>query len=145
MTNNSIISDEMIERLKRQEEGLLSVYKEVTNQWRGSLLIFAGLAMAALGNQHNTYAYSLIVLWLLEALFILSLFWLNRNVYNLMIDRHFEGTVSQEQEQRDIKYAEKKHRQTKICERLAFSIFSVSTILTIVYFIASVFLYLDLK
>ena len=143
MTNNSIISDEIIERLKKQEEELLSAYKEITNQWRGSLLIFSGLAMAALGNQHNAYAYSLIVLWLIEALFILSIFWLNRNVYNLMIDRHFEGTVSEEQEQRDIKYAEKKHKQTKMCERLAFSIFLVSTILTMIYFIASAFLYLD--
>jgi len=97
-----------IERLKKQEEELLSAYKEITNQWRGSLFIFAGLAMTALGNQHNAYAYSLIVLWLIEALFILSIFLLNRNVYNLMMDRHFEGTVSEEQEQRDIKYAEKK-------------------------------------
>ncbi|MEK7169506.1 MAG: hypothetical protein AAB700_01545 [Patescibacteria group bacterium] len=139
MTNNSVISDEIIERLKRQEEKLLSAYKEVINQWRGSLLIFAGLAMAALGNQHDAFAYSLIVLWLIEALFILSIFWLNHNVYNLMMDRHFEGTVSEEQEQRDIKYAEKKNKQTKICERLAFSIFLVSTILTMIYFIISAF------
>lgn len=143
MTTNPIVSNEMIERLKKQEERLFSAYKEVINQWRGSLLIFAGLAMAALGNQHNVYAYSLIVFWLIEALFILSIFWLNRNVYNLMMDRHFEGTVSEEQEQRDIKYAEKKHKQTKMCERLAFSIFLVSTILTMIYFIASAFLYLD--
>ena len=130
----------MIERLKRQEKRLLSGHKEVTNQWHGSLLIFAGLAIAALGNQHNAYAYSLIVLWLIEVLFILSIFWLNRNVYNLMIDRHFEGTVSEEQERRDIKYAEKKYKQTKICEQLAPSIFLVSTILTMIYFIVGAFL-----
>jgi hypothetical protein len=143
MTN--FITEKTIEGLRRQEEKLLDSTKEVVNQWRGSLLIFAGLAMAALGNQHNAYAYFLIVLWLFEALFILWIFWLNRKLYNLIVNRHFEGAVSEEQEQFDIKYADKKHGQTKILEQLAFSLFFITTIFTIVYFIASAFGYIDIK
>ena len=39
------ISDEVIKKLRRREEKSLSDNKEVINQWRGSLLIFAGLAI----------------------------------------------------------------------------------------------------
>lgn len=145
MSDNFNILSGSIERLAKQEEKILSAYKEAVSQWHGSLLIFAGLAMAALGNQRNTYAYLLIVFWLIDALFILLIFWFNRNVYNLIIDRHFEGTASEEKEQRDIKYAEKKHKQTKICEQSVFYIFLVSTILTMIYFIIGAFLYLNLN
>ena len=79
----------------------------------GQFAYFCRFSYGALGNQHDAFAYSLIVLWLIEALFILSIFWLNHNVYNLMMDRHFEGMVSEEQEQRDIKYAEKRINKQK--------------------------------
>lgn len=132
----ALISNEIIKRLEQQENELFSSHKEITNQWRSSLLIFAGLVITALSNQHNTYAYSLIVFWLAEALLILRIFWLNRNIYNLMINRHFEGTVSKEQERCDIENAEKNYKQTRICDELVFRIFLTFTILTMIYFIA---------
>lgn len=136
MINDPIIPNEIIERLGRQEKKLSSAHKEVVNQWRGSLLIFTGLVITALSNQRNTYAYLLIVFWLVEALFILRIFWLNRNIYNLMINRHFEGTVSEEQEQCDIENTEKNYKQTRIYDELAFRIFLTFTFLTMIYFIA---------
>lgn len=135
----------MIKKLERQEEKLLSTSKEVINQWRGSLLVFAGLAMAALGNQHDAFAYLLIVLWLIEALFILLIFLINRDIYNLMINRHFEDPVSEEQERNDVNYAEKKHRQTRVFERLTLFIFFLSVILTMIYFLVEAFGRLGIK
>jgi len=125
----------VIEKLKKQEETLLSHVKESINQWHGSLLIFAGLAMAVLGNQGNAWAHLLIILWLVEALLVVYPSYTNRKIYDLMITRHFEGTFSEEQEHNDIKYAERKHEQAKIFEKFASQIFFVLTFLTGVYFI----------
>lgn len=132
------ILDVAIEKLKKQEEKLLSDVKESINQWHGSLLIFAGLAMAVLGNQGNAWAHLLIILWLVEALLAVYPSHINRKIYNLMITRHFEGTSSEEQEHNDIKYAERKHEQAKIFERFASQIFFVLTFLTGVYFIIKI-------
>jgi hypothetical protein len=127
-----------IERIKKQEEGLLSDVKESINHWHGSLLIFAGLAMAVLSNQKNTWAYLLIVFWLVEALLAVYPSYTDRKIYDLMIIRHFEGTISEEQEYNDLKYAERKHKQAKIFEKYASKIFFALTFLTGVYFIVKI-------
>ena len=74
MDTKSIITDELVEKLGRQEEKLLATHKEVLSQWHGSILVFSGLVIAALANQNNVWAYLLIVFWLLEALLIVYVF-----------------------------------------------------------------------
>jgi hypothetical protein len=133
------ITEKTIETLRRQEEKLTDSYKNTTNQWRSGLLIFAGLAMAALGNQQNVWANVTIVLWLFEALCILVIFWFTRDIYNLIASRHFEGSVSEEQERIDFKHAEKRHAQVGMLDKMAMIIFLLATILTLLYFTLSSF------
>lgn len=132
---NNFDLEKAIEKLAQQEKEMFLAFKEVANQWRNGLLIFSGLAIASLGGQTDVCARVIIILWLFEALFILTIFWINRGVYNLIMDRHFEGQVSEEQEQRDLKFSEKKHGQVKILEKITFVLFLLSTLLTIIYFI----------
>lgn len=132
------ILDVAIEKLKKQEEKLLSDVKEVINQWRGSLLIFSGLAIAALGSQGNIWAYLLIIFWLIEAVLIVFIFYTHRNIYDLMAARHFERPLSEEQEQSDLKYAGRKHKQAEIFDKTASLMFFAITFLTILFFVAKI-------
>lgn len=132
------ILDRAIEKLGKQEEKLLSNIKEAINQWRGNLLVFAGLAIAALSNQNNAWAYLLIVFWLVEAAFIVFIFYNSRNVYDLMQVRHFEGIISEEQEQNDLKYAERKHRKVTILDKISSLMFFAIMFLTLLYFFVKI-------
>lgn len=132
-----------VERLRKQEEQLISNVKEVINQWRGGILIFAGLVIAALANQNNVWAYFLIILWLLEALLIVCVFHARKNVYDLMAIRHYEGTTSEEQEKSDLKYEERKHNQVEIFDKAISYTFFILTLLTIGYFFAKILVIYD--
>lgn len=141
MDTKSIITDELIERLKRQEEKLFAAHKEALNQWYGGILIFSGLVVAALANQNNVWAYLFIVLWLLEVLLIVYIFRASKDAYDLVIIRHYEGTTSEEQEKSDLKYAEHKHNRVKIFDKAIFYTFFILTLLTIGYFISQILIY----
>lgn len=134
MNNKTDILNEATERLREQEEKLISNIKEVINQWCGSLLIFAGLAIAALGNHHNFYAYTLILLWLLETLTVFLIFFINKLVYDRIAIRHFEGTHSEEQEEADLNWAERKNKQIKFLEQTAMLFFAIAAVSTMLYF-----------
>ena len=141
MNNDSNISnilDGAIEKLKRQEETLLSNVKESINQWYGNLLIFAGLAMTVLSNQGNACAHLLIVFWLIEAAMVVSIFYTNRQIYDLKIIRHFEGTVSEEQEDTDKENVECVHKRVEKLEKYTSRIFFILTYLTGAYFFAKI-------
>lgn len=139
MKNGSHFDDNkweaIINKLAKQEERMFLKFREISNQWNNGLLIFSGLAISSLSNKADAYADCIIVLWLLEALFILVIIGLNLSVSNLELNIHFEGTVLDEHEKKDSRSYERICALKKLFEIIIFFVFVLSTILTMIYFL----------